>query len=71
MLIRVSLPIEVEKTDAEWNDSVPVTAVLTFERGKWHGQCADPPVATLQCDTLEEALLATAREVARDWTRQR
>lgn len=69
-MMRLMLPMEMDRVDAEFSETVPITAVLTFERGKWRGQCTDPPVSTVQCDSLEEAILATAKEIERDWHKQ-
>jgi len=70
MLMRLMLPLEMDRVDPEMSETMPITATLIFERGKWRGQCAEPPVSTVQCDTLEEAILATGREIERDWRKQ-
>lgn len=67
MVFRVNLPIEIERPADELTTSDTVTVQLVYQGGKWRAQCQDPPVATLVNDTLEEALVAVAREIRQEW----
>lgn len=67
MVFRVNLPMLLERPGCELSEATSVTIQLVFERGRWRAQCQEPPVATLICDSMEEALIAAAREITSDW----
>lgn len=70
MILRVTLPLEVEQTRDGLGDATPVSVQFILEHGKWRAQCTEPPIATLQCDTFEEAVRAAGREIVADWASQ-
>lgn len=66
MLLRLRLPLEVERPDGELDIRVPAEIDLIFGAGKWRAQCQHPPVTTHLCDSLEEALVVAAKAIAAD-----
>jgi hypothetical protein len=66
MLFRVQLPIEVECPAGDLNTTVPARVDLAYHGGKWRAQCQQPPVMTVMCDSLEQALVAIAKAIAQD-----
>jgi hypothetical protein len=66
----MNIPIELERAEADLSSTTEVLVELVYEGGKWRGVCVEPPVATLRCDTLEEALITAAREITREWRRE-
>lgn len=69
MVFRLPLTIEVDRAEAEFSASRQIPLKLIYERGCWRAECQDPPVATLLCETLEEALRTAAREISADIAR--
>ncbi|MBK8916167.1 MAG: hypothetical protein IPM64_16495 [Phycisphaerales bacterium] len=67
MVFRMQVPIAVERPDGEFATAARVEVELLYQAGRWRGQCRQPPVATGFCDTMEAALVATAKDVAREW----
>ena len=67
MLFRLNLPLEIDRCVDGLSSPMGVTVQVVCLGGKWQAQCQDPPVATLVCDTLEEALMAAAREIQQEW----
>ena len=67
MLFRLNLPLEIDRSVGGLSAPVGVTVQVICQGGKWQAQCQDPPVATLVCDTLEEVLMAAAREIQQEW----
>ena len=67
MLFRLDLPIEINRCTGDLSAPQSVTVQLVCQGGKWRAQCQDPPVATLLCDSIEEALIAAAREIQQEW----
>lgn len=70
MNFRYSIRLDVERPGRDVARAETVAVDVLYEHGKWRGVCADPPATTLVCDTLEEALIATAQEITREWLRQ-
>ncbi len=70
MVFRLSMTLELERPDAQLAGFDSVDVVLMYEGGRWRGQCQEPPVATLACETLEEVLVTLAKEVQREWVEQ-
>lgn len=66
MLFRVQFPIQVECQADDLDDTLPVSAEVVYRGGKWQGHCHQPPLVTELSDTLEQALVAIAKEIARD-----
>lgn len=71
MVFRLRLRMELERPSGEMTAAVPVDVSVVYERGQWRAQCSEPPAVTLNCDSLEEALVSVAREVSSDWSRER
>lgn len=69
MVFRLEVPIELERPGSALAENVQVTICLIYERGRWRGMCQNPPVSTLLCDSMEEALKTAAKEVQADWSR--
>lgn len=67
MTFRFDLPVEVERQTDTLDGTIAITLQVVCHGGKWRAQCQTPPVATLVCDTLEEALISAVREVEREW----
>ena len=53
MIFRMQLPLLVEKPGAALSGTERVMLDVVFERGRWRGQCQDPPVVSLMCGPLE------------------
>jgi hypothetical protein len=66
MLFRLRFPIDVERPAGDLNDTVTANAEVLYRGGKWQGNCQEPPLITDLYDTLEQALVALAKEIARD-----
>ncbi len=66
MQFRVTLPVEVERPSDDFTVSVKLSVDIAYHGGRWRGQCADPPLVTPLCETLEQALVAIAKEIERD-----
>jgi hypothetical protein len=64
MDFRVNMTIEVDQVGNGLAIHTPVPIQLIHQRGQWQGQCESPPVSTLVCDTLTEALVGCAEQVA-------
>ena len=67
MTFRFNLPIEVERSTGKLGTTTDVMVQIVCQGSKWRAQCQDPPVCTLWCDTMEEALTCAVKEMARDW----
>ncbi len=67
MIFRLGLPLELERPTGEMTTAVRVEVQIVYDGGKWRMQCQDPPVATLMCDSLEEALITGTREIMQEW----
>jgi hypothetical protein len=59
----------LEQPDGFLKSAREVELLLTYERGQWRAKCRQPPVATLRCDSLEEAFVTAAREVCSERVR--
>lgn len=64
MDFRVNMTIEVDQVGNGLAIHTPIPIQLTYQRGQWQGRCESPPVSTLVCDSLSEALVACAEQVA-------
>ncbi len=67
MTFRISLPIRVERQTHDLSDSVQVDVQIVYQGGRWRGQCAAPPMITHMCDSMQEAIVAAAKELIRNW----
>jgi hypothetical protein len=61
--VRVSLIIEVEQRGNGLAILTPVPITLIHEHREWRAVCEAPPVESDACGTLDEAILAGARQV--------
>ena len=61
--IRVQLTIEVERKGNALAIRTPVPVELVYENKRWHLECETPAVTTEECSTIEEAIIAGARQV--------
>lgn len=66
MQFRIRLPLAVETPRGELNSTVRAEIDLLYQGGKWRAHCQQPPVVTVLCDTLDQALVAVAKEILRD-----
>ncbi len=64
MNFRVNLTVEVDQVANALAIQTPVPIQLDYSRGKWQGRCDSVPVTTDKLDSMEEALVACARQVA-------
>lgn len=69
MEIRTKLNLQISLPTATLDTSTSVDVFLVFRSGKWQGECLDPPVFTPMADTMEEAIVLTAREIGRELAR--
>jgi hypothetical protein len=60
----MTLPMTVEQPGAMLSAAVEASVDLVYQAGKWKAQCRQPPVATVLCDSLEQALVTAAKEIA-------
>ena len=66
MEMRFNLPLQIGLGDAELGDYAHVTVQVIYEGARWRGQCQDPPICTHYCETIEEVLVATMKQVRQD-----
>ncbi len=64
MEFRVNITVEVDQVGNALAIKTPVPLQLVYAGGRWRAQCESPPVATLMFDTMQEALVAGAKEAA-------
>jgi hypothetical protein len=64
MDFRLNLTIEVDQVGNALAIQTPVPVQLVHQRGQWQGFCDTPPVSTDVFDSLEEALVSCAQQVA-------
>ena len=64
MDFRVNVTIEVDQVGNGLAVKTPVPIQLDYQRGRWRGFCESPPVSTSVYDSMEEALVACAKDVA-------
>lgn len=70
MMFSITLHVEMERQNGEFDHTVSVPVKLTCCSGQWQGMCENPPVVSDRLDSLEEALSATTRLILRDWQTQ-
>ena len=64
MEFRVNITLEVDQVGNALAIKTPVPMQLVYQGGQWKAQCESPPVATLRFDSLQEAIVAGAKEAA-------
>lgn len=62
MEFRVNVTVEVDQVGNALAVKTPVALQLVYQQGRWRAQCESPPVCTLVFDTMEEAVVAGAKE---------
>lgn len=62
--VRVSMTVEVDQVANALAVRTPVPVQLIFERRQWRAACESPLVETDPFESLEQALVAGARQVA-------
>lgn len=62
MEFRVDLTLELDRVTDGLATAVPVQMQLFYQRGQWLARCENPLVATLFYDSMEEAIVAGAKE---------
>ena len=62
MEFRINVTIEVDQVGNALAIRTPVPLQLIYRGGRWQAQSESPPVATPRFDTMEEALVAGAKE---------
>jgi len=62
MEFRVNMTVEVDQVGNALAIKTPIPLQLVFQGGRWRAQCESPPVATEVFDTMEEAVIAGAKE---------
>lgn len=67
MEFRFDLPLQVLDEGGDLCRESDVTLQIHYRSGKWHGQCAEPPVITTMCDTLQDAIVSAVKEIQQDW----
>ncbi len=63
MNFRVNLTIEMDKPSGSMAVKTSVPMMLIYQHGRWQAQSVEPPVMTEVYSTLEEALVAGAKEL--------
>ncbi len=63
---RVNMTVEVEQVANAMAIKTPVPLQLVYQGGRWRAQCESPAVLTLMFDNMEEALMAGAKEAAKE-----
>lgn len=66
MEFRVNLTIEVDQVGNALAVKTPVPLQLVYQHGRWRAQCGKPPISTEMFDTMQEALVAGAKDVANE-----
>jgi hypothetical protein len=64
MDFRVNITIEVDQVGNGLAIQTPIPIQLVCQRGQWHALCETPPVTTEVHDSMEDALVACAQQVA-------
>lgn len=63
---RIQLPLDIETPESDLNATARIMVDVVYHAGKWRAHSQQPPVVTVQCDTLDQALVAIAKEILRD-----
>ncbi len=65
MQFRFELPLNVRCPGDYLDTWLPAKVQLQYQAGKWTANCQDPPVLSVMCDSIEEALVAVAQDLQR------
>ena len=63
MEFRIQYTIEVDQRANALAIATPIPIQLCYDRGKWVGQCENPPVITAPARTMQDALTDCAKQV--------
>ena len=64
--VRVNITVEVEQKGNGLAIQTPVPIQLVRERSRWRAECESPPLCTESFDTLEQAIVAGAKQVGQE-----
>jgi len=64
--VRVNITVEVEQKGNGLAIQTPVPIQLVRERNGWRAECESPPICTESFDTMEQAVVAGARQVSKE-----
>lgn len=64
--VRVSVTVEVEQEGNGLRIRKPVPLRLVYEHDQWHAECDEPCVRTEPCPSMEQAVVAGARQAGRE-----
>lgn len=64
MEFRMNVTVEVDQVGSDVAVKTPIALQLVYQRGQWCAQCEAPPVATVMYETMQEAIVAGAKEAA-------
>ena len=66
MDFRIDLTVEVDQVANALAIRTPVPIQAVHHRGRWHVVCEAPPIQTEPVASLEEAIIAGARQIAHE-----
>jgi hypothetical protein len=64
MEFRFDLTVQVKHRDEDISVAEPVPVTVLYQSGRWRAQSQSPPVVTEYVDSMEEALVTAAKEIA-------
>jgi len=64
--VRVNITVEVEQKGNGLAIQTPVPIQLVQEQGRWRAECESPSLCTESFDTLEQAVVAGAKQVGNE-----
>lgn len=64
MEFRVNVTVEVDHVSGDLARKTPVPLQLVYQGGQWCAQSESPPVYTVMYDSMEEAVIAGAKEAS-------
>ncbi len=64
MEFRLQVTVEVDQVDSGLAAKTPVSLRLIYQSGQWCAQSSAPLVSTAMYETMEEAIVAGAKEAA-------
>lgn len=67
MVFRVQMSLEIERPEGALATNSSADVEILYQAGRWRATCRKPPVSTPFCDSMEAALVAVVKEVAREW----
>jgi hypothetical protein len=64
MEFRVQVTVEVDQVGNDMTTKTPVPLQVLYQAGQWCAQSDSPPISTVMYDTMQEAIVAGAKEAA-------